>query len=235
MHERRWVRGPSSTLWQATATCRRRQRHAPTAASLLCRPAAIEGVFRPGLLETGRELKAAYDSNAPYPHCVIKDICNPDLLRKVGAAQQLGFAVSVGAAQPALLLWALHTRDARLRRTSPVLPAKPAAACPALFGTGAGRDHRECGGHLQGNRPLQDVPDWRREQAAGALPCITHARPPAGRATHQTVRERSLQAVLPLLSAVCSCKLVPDSPSTPALPRDAAAAGQPGQAGCRAG
>lgn len=44
---------------------------------------AIEGVFRPGLLETGRELKAAYDSNAPYPHCVIKDICNPDLLRKV--------------------------------------------------------------------------------------------------------------------------------------------------------
>ncbi|KAL4426531.1 hypothetical protein ABPG77_008389 [Micractinium sp. CCAP 211/92] len=44
---------------------------------------AIEGVFRRGLLETGEKLKAVYESNSPYPHCVIKDFCDPDLLRKV--------------------------------------------------------------------------------------------------------------------------------------------------------
>lgn len=42
-------------------------------------------VFRPGLLSEDSQaaLKAAYDSSSPYPHSVIKDLCNPDLLRKV--------------------------------------------------------------------------------------------------------------------------------------------------------
>lgn len=39
-------------------------------------------VFRAGLLGTRDELKARYDSSQPYPHCVIQDLCNPDLLRK---------------------------------------------------------------------------------------------------------------------------------------------------------
>mgnify|MGYP001810994278 CR=1 FL=1 len=48
-------------------------------------PAADEAVFRPGLLETRDELKARYESAGPYPHCAINDLCNPELLRKVGA------------------------------------------------------------------------------------------------------------------------------------------------------
>ncbi len=86
MHERRPARAASSALWQVSAACCRRQRHLLTLASPLCRHAAIEGVFRCGLLETGEKLKAVYESNSPYPHCVIKDFCDPDLLRKVPTA-----------------------------------------------------------------------------------------------------------------------------------------------------
>lgn len=30
-----------------------------------------------------KELAVQYNTASPYPHCVIKDICNPDLLRAV--------------------------------------------------------------------------------------------------------------------------------------------------------
>lgn len=49
--------------------------------------AADEGVavLRPGLLTANAQadLKAQYEGSQPYPHCVIQDFANPDLLRKV--------------------------------------------------------------------------------------------------------------------------------------------------------
>ncbi len=49
--------------------------------------AADEGVavLRPGLLTANEQakLKAQYEGSQPYPHCVIQDFANPDLLRKV--------------------------------------------------------------------------------------------------------------------------------------------------------
>lgn len=45
----------------------------------------MESIIRPSLLsdESRRSLKNAYTASTPYPHCVIPDICNPDLLRRV--------------------------------------------------------------------------------------------------------------------------------------------------------
>ncbi|KAI3435904.1 hypothetical protein D9Q98_001962 [Chlorella vulgaris] len=42
-------------------------------------------VLRPGLLTANAQadLKAQYEGSQPYPHCVIQDFANPDLLRKV--------------------------------------------------------------------------------------------------------------------------------------------------------
>lgn len=102
MRELRLTLTSATVLWQAAAACWRRQRHLPTVGRLLCCLAAIEGVFRPGLLGTGGDLKAVYDSSAPYPHCVINDICDPDLLRKVGCG-----GLDLGAA------WHAGRRDAR--------------------------------------------------------------------------------------------------------------------------
>ena len=70
--------GASSAAAAAAATA---SSHPPSRAA-----AEDAAVFRPGLLseESRAALKAAYEGASPYPHSVIRDLCNPDLLRQVG-------------------------------------------------------------------------------------------------------------------------------------------------------
>lgn len=61
-------------------------------------PHADDGtVFRAGLLSTRDELKAQYDASKPYPHSVIRDLCNPDLLRQVRHAVCYQLPLLVGS------------------------------------------------------------------------------------------------------------------------------------------
>lgn len=69
---------PPPCRWRPAAQCHPHSRFHPPC------PCADDGtVFRAGLLSTQDELKAQYDSSKPYPHCVIRELCNPDLLRQV--------------------------------------------------------------------------------------------------------------------------------------------------------
>lgn len=54
-------------------------------------------MFRAGLLSTRDELKAQYDASKPYPHSVIRDLCNPDLLRQVRHAVCYQLPLLVGS------------------------------------------------------------------------------------------------------------------------------------------
>ena len=103
-------------------------------------PAAADDVpvLRPGLLsrESQAALKAQYEGSQPYPHCVIHDICDPQLLRKVGrGAAGQGQLVAGGEQAAGMCAHArplpLHTTTTTTTACGNRLPSRPPALPPA--------------------------------------------------------------------------------------------------------